>query len=273
MIKIKASYFFIICLLSSFIFAQNDRLKAGLILTQAKSAAIENGSKQISNFYIEASSRNHSRSDKVKAGYVPEFETDQTLWGTSDGSYKISKLFKYADGAQQRTDLFLTAAGVKQRLYYKSAERSNFNQLIFKEPGDPAENEKLLRSETRLDAFVLAFPVFFISDQSLVFDYDGVVQSKDVSAHILKVNIDNIYNLKLYIDSVTHRLLKIEALFTEPKTKNEIRREYFYSEYKPNNGFNFANKIVVRENGELIEERRIIKIAPDPTLPKNLFEQ
>jgi hypothetical protein len=63
----------------------------------------------------------------------------------------------------------------------------------------------------------------------------------------------------------------MSASFADPKTGEEVEHKYFFSDYKEENGVNFAHKIIIHENGEIIEERDIKAIELNPKVEPNFF--
>ena len=99
-----------------------------------------------------------------------------------------------------------------------------------------------------------------------------MAKADDQSADILVTSIENNYRIKLYFDQKTHQLLLMSIKFTEPKTNEDIEQKYFFSDYKEVNGLSFAHKVIIHENGEIVEERDIKTIEINPKVESDFFE-
>lgn len=209
--------------------------------------------------------------EKIKKGGVAFSQKQTKLWLGNEGQTKLFTLFSYEDGSQQTDEIVINNKLLNRKLSIKSATETSFSPLILKPFGSQAEYEKRLKAESEFKSFLLAFPIFFSHGNQYVFDYLGLAKSKDTSAHVITTMIAGNYSVKIFIDAATYKLLKIEARYNQPKTPDQVLEEYF-SDYQSQNGLDFARKVVITENGDLVEERNIVKADINPLLFKEVFK-
>ena len=140
------------------------------------------------------------------------------------------------------------------------------------EPGDVKRNEEISLQKAKYEAFSFSFPVLLFFNEDLNFEYSGVAKSGDQTADVLETSTAEGYKVKLFFDQETRLLLLMTAGFVEPKTGEQIEHKYFFSDYKEENGVNFAHKVIVHENGEIIEERDVKAIELNSKLESNFFK-
>ncbi|HEX8637366.1 MAG TPA: hypothetical protein VF692_04840, partial [Pyrinomonadaceae bacterium] len=160
---------------------------------------------------------------------------------------------------------------VQNSIKVKGPGDNGFQSILLRERGDPKRNEQILLQKTKYEAFSLGFPVLLFSGDELNFEYAGVARSGDQNADVLTTSVADSYRIKLFFDQKSRQLLLMSARFLEPKTGEEIEHKYFFSDYKKENGINFAHKIIIHENGEIIEERDIKAVEINPKLESNFF--
>ena len=251
--------------------AQSNEKKALEVINQSKQQSFKNTSSS-EIVFIEASSRYSVRKEKLKPGIVPSYEYKTKLWVQTPNQIKLKTLTNYPEGSSQLTEKTASEQNIKTSIKLKGPRDSNFSTFFFQEPGDPKRNEHLLLQKTRYEAFCLSFPIFLTFNDELDFQYLGVAKAGDQAADVLATSIENNYKIKLYFDRKTHQLLLMNIKFIEPKTSEEIEQKYFFSDYKEENGVSFAHKVIIHENGEIIEERDIKAIEINPKLDANFFE-
>jgi len=252
-------------------FAQDNKIKAGFILFKAKQESHKNTG-SIDRIFVESASRYNVRKEKLKPGIIPSYEYKTELWVQKPNRIKLKTLTNYPGGSSQLTEKTIFEQTAKTSTMVKNPSDNGFSPFILQERGDPKRNEEILLQKVKYEAFSLSFPIFLFSDENLSFEYLGVAKSGEQNADILATSIADNYKIKLFFDQKTRQLLLMSTRFVEPKTGEEIEHKYFFSEYKEENGINFAHKVIIHENGEIIEERDIKRIELNPKLESNFFE-
>lgn len=252
-------------------FAQDSKTKAGFILLKAKQESFKN-TDLTERIFIESSSRYSLRKTKLKPGMISSYEYRIELWVQKPDGIKLKTLTNYPGGDSQLTENTVFGQVIRNSIKIKGSSDKGFSPILLKERGDPKRNEEILLQKTKYEAFSLGFPVFLFPSEKLSFEYLGVAKSGDQNADVLATSIADNYKIKLFFDQKTRRLLLMSARFVEPKTGEEIEHKYFFSDYKEENGINFAHKVMIHENGEIIEERDIKKVELNPKLESKFFE-
>lgn len=250
--------------------AQDNKVKAGFILVQAKQASFKN-TDSVERIFVESASRYSVRKPKLKEGVVPSYDYRTKLWIQNPNRIKLKMLFNYPGGASQLTETTAFEQAAQSSIKLKSVNDKGFSPFFLQEKGDPKKNEEVLLQKTKYEAFTIGFPIFLFADEDLNFEYLGTAKSGDQNAHVLATSIAGVYRIKLFFDQKTRQLLLMSADFTEPKTGEEIQQKYFFSDYREENGINFAHKVIVHENGEIVEERDIKAIELNPELQADFF--
>lgn len=251
--------------------AQNNEKKVTDVLNKSKLQSFKN-TNPIERIFIEASSRYSVRKEKLKPGIIPSYEYGTKLWLQTPNAIKLKNLTEYPEGSFQLTEKLAFDDQIKNSIKIKGINETGFVPIMLAERGDPKKNEQILLEKTKYEAFCLSFPVLLSSNENLSFEYVGVVTSGDRKADVLATSFIDNYKIRLYFDQITHQLLLMSVKFIEPKTSEEITQKHFFSDYKEVNGINFAHKIIIHENGEIIEERDIKVIEINPKLEPNFFE-
>lgn len=251
--------------------AQDSKNKALEIINKSKIQAFKN-TNSIEKMFVEASSRFSVRKDKLKPGIVPSYEYGTKLWIQTPNAIRLKTLIKYPDLSAQFNEKLLFDNQIKNSIKVKSPSDSGFVSIMFQERGDPKQNEQILLQKTKYEAFCLIFPIFLSSGEKLSFDYLGIAKAGDQSADVLATTFTENYKIKLYFDQKTHQLLLMNVKFVEPKTSEKTNQDYFFSDYKEENNVSFAHKVIIHENGEIIEERDIKAIQVNPKLETDFFE-
>lgn len=252
-------------------FAQDSKIKAGFILNKANQELRKNND-LIQRIFIESSSRYTVRKEKLKPGIIPSYEYVTKLWIEKPNQIKSETLTNYPNGAFQLTEKTASGQSAQTSIKAKNPGDKGFSPLFLREPGDPKRNKEILLNTLKYDAFCLSFPLSLFPSENLNFEYSGVAKSGDQTADVLETSVADTYKIKLFFDQKTSQLLLMSAKFNEPKTGEEIERKYFFSDYKVENGINFAHKVIIHENGEIIEERDIKKVELNPKLESKFFE-
>jgi hypothetical protein len=261
--------FFLFCFAMTTV-AQDSQIKAGFILVKAKQASFKN-TDAIEKIFIESSSKYKTRKTLLKPGIIPYFDYKTELWVQKPDGIKLKTLTDYSQGSFELTERVAFEQKVGLSIKLKNPGADDFIPIYLQEPGDPKRNEEIRLNKVKYETFCLSFPIYLFPSQDLTFEYLGVAKSGEQKADVLSTSIAETYQIKLFFDQQTHQLLLMSAKFTDPKTEEEIEHKYFFSDYREKNGINFAHKIIIHENGEIVEEREIKRIEINPKLKANFF--
>ena len=256
--------------LSIFCDAQGGKTKADEILKEVREAAFKKND-ALSIGYLEAATTLNVRKSKISSGVIPSFEFKSKLWQQRNDGIRIRKLITYPGNSLELSEKIFFAQKLKTSIKIKSPTDAGFVAAGFTEPGDAKQNEENAIKKLRYEAFCLGFPVFLFSSENLVFDYVGVAKSGEQKTDVISTSLADIYKIRLFFDQKTHQLLLMTANFTDPKTKEEIEHKYFFSDYEQVNGVTCAHKIIMHENGEIVEERDIKQIELNPKVETDFF--
>lgn len=251
-------------------FAQDSKSKADFILTKAKKNSVKKVG-PIDGVFIESASKFSVRKEKIKPGIISSYDYGTKLWVQNSYSIKLKKMITYPGNSLQITENTVSDQAVQTNTKVKGPDDSGFFPVMVREKGDPKQNERNLLQKTKYEAFSLSFPIYFFSGEDLSFDYVGVAKSSTQNADVLATSIGENYKINLFFDQKTNLLLMMSAKFIDPKSGEATEHKYFFSDYKEENGINFPHKIVIQENGEVIEERDIKKIELNPKIESDFF--
>lgn len=122
-------------------------------------------------------------------------------------------------------------------------------------------------------AFTILFPVIFDSSWYPVsgFKYVGVAESNGTKADVIETTSPSPTVYRLFFDQQTHLLLLMSEKWVSGTSKKERERRHFFSDYKKADGLLAAHKIVVEENGEVVEERVIKRLQVNPSFGDDFF--
>lgn len=257
--------------LSLSVFAQDSKIKAGFVLMKAKQSSFKNLD-SIEKIFIESDSKYKTRTALLKKGYISSFEYKTELWLQSPTLVKLKTLTDYSGGSfelRERTNID-EKLGLSIKVKYPGGDR--FIPFGLQIPGNQKRNEEIQLNEVKYESFCLSFPIYLFPNQNLKFDYLGLAKSDEQMADVIATTIADTYKINMFFDQKTHRLLLMNAKFIDPKSAEEIEHKYFFSDYKESNGVTFAHKVVIHENGEIIEERIIKQIKLNPQLDADFFK-
>jgi len=147
-----------------------------------------------------------------------------------------------------------------------NGEKIDFN---VKTDVDKEQRKKSFRNEI----FHLFFPFTLDAVEyfPMNFSYVGTAESKDGKAEVLELAAPNKTTYRLFFDAKTYLLLMMTETRTSEQNKT-FEKKYFYSDYQEKEGLLFATKIVVENNGVVVEERTIKDLKVNPTFKPNSFD-
>lgn len=122
-------------------------------------------------------------------------------------------------------------------------------------------------------AFTILFPVIFDSSWYPVsgFRHVGVAESNGTKADVIETTSPGATVYRLFFDQQTHLLLLLSEKWVGGASKKERERKHFFSDYRRADGLLAAHKIVVEENGEVVEERVIKRLQVNPAFGEDFF--
>lgn len=122
-------------------------------------------------------------------------------------------------------------------------------------------------------AFTILFPAILDSSWYPVsgFRYVGSAESNGTKADVLETTSPTATVFRLFFDQQTHLLLLMSEKWVGGASKKEHERKYFFSDYRKEDGLLAAHKIVVEENGEVVEERVVKRLQVNPPFGADFF--
>lgn len=136
------------------------------------------------------------------------------------------------------------------------------------------ENDQQKKIATHKDyAFTILFPVIFDASWHPVsgFKYVGVAESNGTKADVVETTSPTATVYRLFFDQQTHLLLLMSEKWVGGASRKEHERKYFFSDYRKEDGLLAAHKIVVEENGEVVEERVVKRLQVNPPFGEDFF--
>ncbi|HLM58837.1 MAG TPA: hypothetical protein VK422_22225 [Pyrinomonadaceae bacterium] len=121
--------------------------------------------------------------------------------------------------------------------------------------------------------FTILFPVIFDSSWYPVsgFRHVGIAEANGTKADVIETTSPTAAVYRLFFDQQTHLLLLLSEKWVSEASKKERERKHFFSDYRKADGLLAAHKIVVEENGEVVEERVIKRLQINPAFGENFF--
>lgn len=122
-------------------------------------------------------------------------------------------------------------------------------------------------------AFTIIFPATFDSSWYPVsgFKYVGTAESNGTKADVIETTSPGATVYRLFFDQQTHLLLLLSEKWVNKASKKERERKHFFSDYRKADGLLAAHKIVVEENGEVVEERVVKRLQVNPRFGEDFF--
>ena len=138
----------------------------------------------------------------------------------------------------------------------------------------PSIDKKILQADLRYSVFLLVFPITLDSSwyMPLKFRFVGVAESdKDGRANVIEAVSQGKTTYRLFFDVEMH-LLRLMTQTWETKDKKRHERKYFFSDYKKKNDLLVATKVVVQQEGQVLEEREIKDLEVNPKFEPDWFK-
>ena len=248
---------------------QDNEQKAQAILTEARNIVSKSTEKTETKFFIEFDSQIQYSERRIKQGKVPRYSLSRKWLYASSNKFEVKNHYRYETRGENIGIQSLNGAEYTVKSSYKDADMVAFKESI---RNDSAEVQRRFMQELRYHAFGLFFPLLLDFDKEMKFSYVGTAKSGDQTADVIQTKLDGIYDIQLFFDQKTHKLLLVVSKFVNERWKDEIEQKFFFSDYQTVDGFNFAQKIVIQENGEVMEERKIQKFIANSKREFGSFE-
>lgn len=204
---------------------------------------------------------------------VPQM-TNKKIRGTADEELSVSlpdKLRKKGDANyttnQEISDWVING----DRMSDRSDVLVDGKPVNFVIPKRESDQQKIATHKDY--AFTILFPVIFDSSWHPVskFKYVGVAESNGTKADVIETTSPTATVYRLFFDQQTHLLLLMSEKWVSGASKKEHERKYFFSDYKKEDGLLAAHKIVVEQNGEVVEERVVKRLQVNPPFGADFF--
>ncbi len=247
--------------------AQEIDKRAIELLKKSKSAAVKRGN-EAKTWLIEYSGDYRPTKEKKSKGYV-DSKYQASLWFEDSPQIRMKILATYPNNHQELIERIFSNGAFSESNKIKSDDRG-FTEMTLVPNGDLQKINAEKISKLRFGAFTSVFPILYKFDDNSKFTFAGVAKAGEQKADVVETTIDN-HKVKLFLDNETHLLLLMSAIFYDDILKKEIEQRFFYSDYKEENGLLYANKVIVQENGEVVEERSVRLVTPNPEVKPDHF--
>lgn len=269
--KKQVLFFIAVCLfLSVSIKAQETEQKARGIIEKAKKVIFKQAV-EIKNIYLEFGADYRTPKEKIGKGYVVGYKYQSKMWLEYPDKIKLKTLIDYPDNSQQLSELTLNAQNLSNRIKVKS-NGEGFVELTRQKQGDPQKIKEQDILKLKYTAFSTAFPIFLKFDDKLKFNFAGVAKAGEQKADVIETTLADSSKIKLFFDQKTRLLLMMTSQFFDEQLKSQVEQKFFYSDYREEGGLLFAHKIVIQENGAVVEERQIKVIMLNQSLKPDFFD-
>lgn len=248
--------------------AQEVDKRAGEIIKKSKEAVLKQ-SAEIKNCYLGYAGDYRSNKERISKGYV-DYKYQAKLWFEDSPKIKLKILATYPNSQQELIERIFSNEDFSETNRVKIDDRG-FTEMTLVPKGDAQKIKEEKISRLKFGTFSTIFPILLKFDSSLKFKFVGVAKAGEQKADVIETTIAKTYKIKLFLDKETHLLLLMTANFYDEILKKEIEQKFFYSDFKEENGLLYAHKIIVQENGEVIEERVIKLVTPNPEIKSGHF--
>lgn len=251
--------------------AQNTTDRAKKILSDAsRTAMLGDSVGRLSS--VEFSAKHRATKKMAATGhYILQYSTSRTIWFADSNKFRLEKLYKYQNGGQNRHNYVFRKGVLESKHEYKQNGTAQFIEMKVKPGGDPKLAAQHDIGNLKYEVFGLYFPIFYQFDDKMKFKFVGVARSGYDKANVLESKFDERILIRLFFDQKKYHLLLMIAKFREPITNESKEQKFFFSEYKNQNGINFAHKVIIQENGEVVEERIIERLNINPEVEPASF--
>jgi hypothetical protein len=248
---------------------QDNEQKAQAILKEAREIVSKKTKDAETKIFVGFDSQIQHSERRIKQGKVPRYSLSREWLYANSNKFEVKNHYRYESKSENLGIQSLDGAAYNAKSSYKDA-----NAVGFKESENRDSEEVRLRfmRELRYDAFSVFFPLLLDFDKEMKFSYLGVAKSGEQTADVIGTKLDGIYDIQLFFDKKTHKLILMVSKFFRERWKENIEHKFFFSDYETEDGFNFAHKIVIQENGEVMEERKIQKFIANSKQEFGSFE-
>jgi len=242
---------------------QDGYQRAQDVLLKARKVFSKNN-ENIEKVFIKVESDVKNSKARVKQGFIARYSLRRKILYSLSRKFELKKKYLYRSGGENIRIQRLDGVVYSNVSSYKDAGDIKFRRSYSRAAGDPETAHRKAMGALRYEVFSAYFPIFLDFDKNMKFNYLGVAKSGDQIADVIETKIDGTYTIQLFFGQKSHRLLLIVSKFFRPRFKENVEQRFFFSDYRLDHGFNFAHMIIVQENGEVMEERRIKKLIVNP---------
>ena len=115
-------------------FAQDNKIKAGFVLFQAKLKTCKNIN-SVDRIFVETSSKYTMRKAKLKPGIIPSSEYTTKLWIQKPDGIKMKTLTNYPGNSAQLTEKTLSKQAIRTSIKVKGPNDNGFTEFFFARAG------------------------------------------------------------------------------------------------------------------------------------------
>lgn len=257
----------LVLFLSISIDGQEVDKRAAEVIKKSKAATVKQGS-EAKSWHLDYAGDYRPGKEKKSKGYV-DSKYQANLWFEDSPKIRLRMLATYPNSQQELIERIFNNGDFSETNRVKIDDRG-FKEMTLIPSGDLQKINAEKISKLKLGTFSMIFPILFKFDSSLKFTYAGVAKAGEQRADVLETSIDT-QKIKLFFDKETHLLLLMTTTFYDDILKKDVEQKFFYSDFKEENGFRYAHKVIVQENGEVTEERLIKLLKPNPEIKSDHF--
>ncbi len=248
--------------------AQEIDKKAVEIIKKSKAAVVKQNA-EVKSWHFEYAGDYRSSAERKAKGYVDsKYQTN--LWFEDGPKIRLKVLATYTNNQQELIERIFSNEDFSETNKVKTDGRG-FTDMTFVPDGDLQKIKSNNISKLKFATFSTIFPILLRFDSISNFKFAGVAKTSEQKADVIETNLAGTHKIKLFFDKETHLLLLMTATFYDDILKKEIEQKLFYSDFREENGLLYAHKVIVQENGEVIEERLFKLVTPNPTIKPDHF--
>ncbi len=258
--------------------AQESEAKAKSIIEKARSAVLKQPA-NVKNIYTEFDSNFSVPRQKNKfigliEGYT--YTSKSKLWLEFPDKVKYKSLSDNRSNKQQGlTEQTFNGSRLSERNGVKFDDSAGFSEIESipnpnSEIAGKVEKQRIPKFKYKVFSNSFQFILNFGDDSK--FNWVGVAKASEQKADVIETALSDTYKIKLFFDQNSHLLLMTTVKFYDEVQEKDFEQKFFYSDYKEENGLLYAHKIIVQENGEVVEERAIKILNLNLELKPNFFD-
>lgn len=245
-----------------------SNLKAQAILNQSRKAiSLKRNISEISEIAITINSAGQFDTNGKKAQFTTETELGVEL----PNKIKKKEFIDYQTNQTNEHSVLNGEAFSKKLDAISNGRVMNINLQSNQNKETQKQNNI---SQLKSQVFTSIFPIILNTSfyEPLEFNYIGIAESKDGKADVIETTAASGTKYQLFFDQQTNLLLMMTQSWTGKTSGKKYEKKYFYSDYREVDGLNAPHKIVVQQDGAVIEESQLKTLKVNPKFTADFFE-